>query len=67
MGYGIFGQKSTGIRDIKTPPNGELLRDGIKIMTSSVKKKKNADNNKSPAEIEQNLTSLKTATNFENN
>ena len=22
MGYGIFGQKITGIRDIKTPPNG---------------------------------------------
>ena len=22
MGYGIFGQKVTGIRDIKTPPNG---------------------------------------------
>ena len=21
-GYGIFGQKMTGIRDIKTPPNG---------------------------------------------
>ena len=22
MGYGIFGKKITGIRDIKTPPNG---------------------------------------------
>ena len=22
MGYGIFGQKITGIQDIKTPPNG---------------------------------------------
>ena len=25
MGYGIFGQKITGIRDIKTPPNGASL------------------------------------------
>ena len=25
MGYGIFGQKITGIRDIKTPPNGASI------------------------------------------
>ena len=29
MGYGIFGQKITGIRDIKTPPNGASVEEGI--------------------------------------
>ena len=31
MGYGIFGQKITGIRDIKTPPNGASVYGSVAL------------------------------------